>query len=99
MFYWFIYSPLSPLQPVSNKNCKNRVLDVKIVISPRRLSERKPPDDSLELKFRRVKHLRDMGLETHAESYYWFDICEPARDCLGPVVVNDNYSQLKLHNA
>ena len=29
-------------------------------------------DDSLELKFKQVKHLRDIGLWTHGESYYWF---------------------------
>ena len=35
-------------------------------------------DDSLELKFIRVKHLRDPGLERHAETCYWFYIEQPA---------------------
>ena len=79
-FIGFIYSPHG-----THKDCptlyliKNTVWEMwSLDFTCEIIRKEASADDSLELKFIRVKHLRDPGLERHAETWYWFYIEQPA---------------------
>ena len=85
IFYWFIYSFTRPSYrllisslPDSNKTYlqgKQNIVESRLGcedwdFTREIIGKEASADDSLELKFIQVKHLRDIGLQTHAEMYY-----------------------------